>query len=159
MVVAPAGAVEISGTPLGLPSSFFHIRHLDIENWIFEAADRVLGGTATQKREHSTGLSGCKQVWTVANLACFLNRYTILCGFSPAIPTTHCDGLDKVPRFARLQCPAALHCFIAVYSIYYIHCMKHFSRVFPCVLRAAHFYISSEKYSGEVDRVTFSSSL
>jgi hypothetical protein len=51
----------------------------------------VLGGTATQKREDSTALSGCKQVCGVANLACFLNRYTILCGFSPAIPTMDSD--------------------------------------------------------------------
>src|SRR5271169_5587279 len=88
---APVGAVEISGTGWGLPSSFFHIWHLDHENWIFEAADRVLGGTATQKREDSTALSGCKQVCGVANLACFLKRYTIFCGFSPAIPTIDSD--------------------------------------------------------------------
>src|SRR5271155_420948 len=31
-------------------------------------------GTATQKREDSTGLSGCKQVCGVANLGCFLKR-------------------------------------------------------------------------------------
>src|SRR5271169_614628 len=88
---APVGAVEISGTGWGLPSSFFHIWHLDHENWIFEAADRVLGGTATQKREDSTALSGCKQVCGVANLACFLKRYTIFCGFSPAISTMDSD--------------------------------------------------------------------
>jgi hypothetical protein len=29
-------------TASGFESSFFHIAHLDIENWIFEAADRRL---------------------------------------------------------------------------------------------------------------------
>jgi hypothetical protein len=70
-----------------------------------------------------------------------------------------CDGLDKVPSFRRLQYPAALHCFVVVYSLNYLHFIKHFSRVFPCVVRAARLYISSEKYPGEVDRVIFSSPL
>jgi len=35
-----AGLPEI---PSGFESSFFHIRHLDIENWIFEAAYRRAG--------------------------------------------------------------------------------------------------------------------
>src|SRR5580700_10134111 len=55
------------------------------------------GGTATQKREHSTGLSGCKQVCRVANLACFLNRYTTFCGFSAATSTTDCDASPVWP--------------------------------------------------------------
>jgi hypothetical protein len=36
------GAELFPETPSGFESSFFHIRHLDIENWIFEAADRRL---------------------------------------------------------------------------------------------------------------------
>jgi len=36
------GAALFPGTPSGFESSFFHITHLDIENWIFEAADRRL---------------------------------------------------------------------------------------------------------------------
>jgi hypothetical protein len=94
---APTGDVEISGIPCGFPSSFFHILHLHSENWIFKAADRALGGTATQKREHSTGLSGSKQVCRAANLACFLNRYTVLCGFSPPVPTMDCDASPVWP--------------------------------------------------------------
>src|SRR5467141_750880 len=47
-----------------------------------------LVGTATQKSEHSTRLSGCKQEWRVANLGCFLKAYTTNCGFSPANSTT-----------------------------------------------------------------------
>src|SRR5271165_7195331 len=50
-------------------------------------------GAATQKREDSTGLSGCKQVCGVANVECFLKRYTIFCGFSPAISTMNSDSL------------------------------------------------------------------
>jgi len=36
------GAGLFPETPSGFESSFFHITHLDIENWIFEAADRRL---------------------------------------------------------------------------------------------------------------------
>jgi hypothetical protein len=68
----------------------------------------VLGGTATQKREDSTALSGCKQVCGVANLACFLNRYTIFCGFSPAISTTDSDiALARIVR-SRYRIPSIL---------------------------------------------------
>jgi len=38
-----AGSAEFPGTASGFESSFFHIRHLDIENWIFEAAYRRAG--------------------------------------------------------------------------------------------------------------------
>jgi hypothetical protein len=70
----------------------------------------------------------------------------------------NCDGLDKVPSFTRLQYPAALHCFIVV--CYLLHTLyENFSRIFPCVVRAAQLYNSSEEYPGEVVRVTFSSSL
>src|ERR1700682_2902994 len=37
------GGAELPGTPSGFKSSFFHIRHLDIENWIFEVAHRRAG--------------------------------------------------------------------------------------------------------------------
>src|SRR4029077_5295279 len=37
------GAAEFPETTSGFASSFFHIRHLDIENWIFEAANRRAG--------------------------------------------------------------------------------------------------------------------
>src|SRR6266571_5094518 len=38
-----AGAAGLPETPSGFESSFFHICHLDIENWIFEAAYRRAG--------------------------------------------------------------------------------------------------------------------
>src|SRR6266852_6714174 len=38
-----AGVAGLPETPSGFASSFFHIRHLDIENWIFEAASRRAG--------------------------------------------------------------------------------------------------------------------
>jgi len=38
-----AGVAEWPETPSGFASSFFHISHLDIENWIFEAAYRRAG--------------------------------------------------------------------------------------------------------------------
>ena len=38
-----AGGAVVPETPSGFESSFFHIRHLDIENWIFEAAYRRAG--------------------------------------------------------------------------------------------------------------------
>src|SRR5882762_12013040 len=38
-----AETAEMPETPSGFESSFFHIRHLDIENWIFEAAYRRAG--------------------------------------------------------------------------------------------------------------------
>jgi hypothetical protein len=37
------GVAELLLTPSGFASSFFHIAHLDIENWIFEAAYRRAG--------------------------------------------------------------------------------------------------------------------
>src|SRR6266581_9677258 len=37
------GVAELLETPSGFASSFFHISHLDIENWIFEAAYRRAG--------------------------------------------------------------------------------------------------------------------
>src|SRR5258708_24585056 len=49
-----------------------------------------LVGTASQKSEHSTRLSGCKQEWRVANLGCFLKAYTTDCGFSSLNSTTDC---------------------------------------------------------------------
>jgi hypothetical protein len=56
------GAGLLPETPSGFESSFFHITHLDTENWIFEAASQGWFATATWTREHSTALSGCKQV-------------------------------------------------------------------------------------------------
>src|SRR5260370_8281474 len=50
-----------------------------------------LVGTATQKSEHSTRLSWCKQEWRVANLGCFVTGYTTNCGISSLNPTTACD--------------------------------------------------------------------
>jgi hypothetical protein len=38
-----AGVAEFPDTASGFESSFFHISHLDIENWIFEAAYRRAG--------------------------------------------------------------------------------------------------------------------
>jgi len=38
-----AGAAGLPEKPSGFESSFFHICHLDIENWIFEAAYRRAG--------------------------------------------------------------------------------------------------------------------
>src|SRR6267142_1351990 len=48
-------------------------------------------GAATQKSEHSTRLSGCKQEWRVANVGCFVKAYTTNCGISAPNPTTGCD--------------------------------------------------------------------
>jgi hypothetical protein len=45
-VAEPDKVAEFTGvaeTPSGFASSFFHISHLDIENWIFEAAYRRAG--------------------------------------------------------------------------------------------------------------------
>ncbi len=42
-VTGIAGVAGLPETPSGFESSFFHIRHLDIENWIFEAAHRRAG--------------------------------------------------------------------------------------------------------------------
>src|SRR5713101_8558902 len=49
-----------------------------------------LVGTATRKSQHSTRLSGSKQEWRVANVACFLRGYTKDCGISPLNSTTDC---------------------------------------------------------------------
>jgi hypothetical protein len=38
-----AGLARFPETPSGFASSFFHMGHLDIENWIFEAAYRRAG--------------------------------------------------------------------------------------------------------------------
>jgi hypothetical protein len=38
-----AGVAELPEFPSGFKSSFFHTGHLDIENWIFEAAHRRAG--------------------------------------------------------------------------------------------------------------------
>jgi hypothetical protein len=38
-----AGGAALPEIPSGFESSFFHIGHLDIENWIFEAAHRRAG--------------------------------------------------------------------------------------------------------------------
>jgi len=38
-----AGGAALPEIPSGFESSFFHIKHLDIENWIFEAAHRRAG--------------------------------------------------------------------------------------------------------------------
>jgi len=38
-----AGVAELPEIPSGFKSSFFHTGHLDIENWIFEAAYRRAG--------------------------------------------------------------------------------------------------------------------
>jgi len=38
-----AGVAGLPETPSGFESSFFHMRHLDVENWIFEAASRRAG--------------------------------------------------------------------------------------------------------------------
>jgi hypothetical protein len=40
---ALATGAELSESPWDFTSSFFHIRHLDIENWIFEVAYRRAG--------------------------------------------------------------------------------------------------------------------
>jgi hypothetical protein len=45
-----AGAGELSVTPCGFASSFFHMKHLDIENWIFEAAYRRAGWEPRPRR-------------------------------------------------------------------------------------------------------------
>jgi hypothetical protein len=42
-VAGVAGAAMLPVTPSGFASSFFHIGHLDIENWIFEVAHRRAG--------------------------------------------------------------------------------------------------------------------
>src|SRR6266851_4718059 len=42
-VAVLAGVAGFPEIPSGFESSFFHIRHLDIENWIFEAAYRRAG--------------------------------------------------------------------------------------------------------------------
>src|SRR5260370_1654622 len=50
-----------------------------------------LVGTATQKTEHSTRLSWCKQECRVAKLGRFLKGYTTNCGISFLKPTTAPD--------------------------------------------------------------------
>src|SRR6266849_7765142 len=56
-----AGVAGLPETTSGFESSFFHIRHLDIENWIFEAAYRRAGWNCDSEGDHSTRLTGCKQ--------------------------------------------------------------------------------------------------
>src|SRR5258708_11769800 len=49
-----------------------------------------LVGTATQKSEHSTRLSWCKQEWRVGNIGRFLTRHTTNCcimSFNPPTPS------------------------------------------------------------------------
>src|SRR5258708_1750403 len=56
-----AGGAALPEIPSGFESSFFHIKHLDIENWIFEAAHRRAGWSCDSEGDHSTRLTGCKQ--------------------------------------------------------------------------------------------------
>src|SRR5260370_196918 len=60
-VAETAGGAGLPETPSGFESSFFHIRLLDIENWIFEAAYRRAGWNCDSEGDHSTRLTGCKQ--------------------------------------------------------------------------------------------------
>ena len=100
------------------------------------------GGAATAKREHSTGLNGCKQVCSVANLACFLKRYTIFSGFSPAISTTDCDSIGRpsCPVFAK----SGLHYRNSVPSRSAIFCVLIFIRQTEIVAGAPHRCASSK---------------
>src|SRR5258708_19433100 len=59
-VAETAEGVGLPETPSGFESSFFHIRHLDIENWIFEAAYRRAGWNCDSEGDHSTPLTRCK---------------------------------------------------------------------------------------------------
>jgi len=56
-----AGSAGLPETTSGFESSFFHIRHLDIQNGIFEAAYRRAGWNCDSEGDHSTRLTGCKQ--------------------------------------------------------------------------------------------------
>jgi hypothetical protein len=50
---AGAGLTELAAgeeTPCGFASSFFHMRHLDVENWIFEVAVRRVGSELRLRR-------------------------------------------------------------------------------------------------------------
>src|SRR4029077_15101047 len=93
------------------------------------------GRTATQKREHSTGLSGCKQVCPVANLACFLKRYTILCGFRLAIPTMACDGLRTSTLPSPFRNSAAMTVIRNVNCFYNLHFCAHHSELYWLAVR------------------------
>jgi len=61
-----AGVAEFPDT-VRASNLLFHITHLDIENWIFEAAYPGCWN-CDSKSQHSTRLTGCKQEWMVANL-------------------------------------------------------------------------------------------
>src|SRR4029077_8834288 len=55
-----AESKELSEIPCGLASSFFHIKHLDIEKLDFRSRiSQGWLGAATQKSEDSTRLNGC----------------------------------------------------------------------------------------------------
>src|SRR6266403_3150416 len=72
---APAGVVEISETPCGFASSFFHTRHLDLVVGFSKSHSSSAGGDATGNREDNTGFNRCKAEYGEPNLACRVNGY------------------------------------------------------------------------------------
>src|SRR6185295_1296198 len=74
----PAGGHLLFST-FGTPQRTIYIRSRFL---------RAVEGAATQKTQDSTALTGCKEKWTVANIACDLLYYTTPCGIRPFSPTT-----------------------------------------------------------------------
>src|SRR5262249_23174456 len=57
--------------------------------FLFQSREFRAGlGAATQKGEDSTALTGCKGKWAVANVGCYVIRYTTACGIRPFSSTT-----------------------------------------------------------------------
>src|SRR5882762_6037229 len=88
---APAGVVDISATPCGFASSFFHTRHLDLIVGFSKSHSSSAGGDATLNREDNTGFNRCKAEYGEPNLACRVNGYTIYRARLAPGATTSCD--------------------------------------------------------------------
>src|SRR5690242_545795 len=88
---APAGVVEISETPCGFASSFFHTRHLDLIVGFSKSQSSSAGGDATRNREDNTGFTRCKAEYGEPNLACRVKGYTIYRTALAQGSTTSCD--------------------------------------------------------------------
>src|SRR6266404_1698258 len=101
---APAGVVEISVTPCGFASSFFHTRHLDSNFWFFEVAFESAGGDATRKRQDIIGVKGCKGEYGPPNLACYVIGYTTYWACLAHGSTICCDVscLSSFPRSSHI---------------------------------------------------------
>src|SRR5277367_5866066 len=101
--VTPAEAAGETGesvTPCGLESSFRHICETPRPKYWLRSRVSTGERAATQVHEDSTGLSGSKGEWGMANVGCFVKVYTTNGGFTAANPTRNSDTdfVSLLPR-------------------------------------------------------------